>query len=284
MITDFYGDDLRWWTGIVIDTADPYRVGRVKVRIYGIHNEDKNEVPDAALPWASVTIPSTEGGVSGVGRQMRLLPGAIVIGVFLDGKNSQQPCVVGSIPKIERSQPSNSSQAVSDPSVPNIGTRPKLRPWTVSDVALSGNSNTQKAYNFLISMGTFTPITASAVIGNFLKESGMRTHVVSEAVGEFSYGIAQWNPDAGRLQQLEEFAAERNLHISNLGTQLQFFIHDFSAIAPRFYRYNEFLAMTNINQATDFFCDNYERPNAAAADKPSRRTFARQTLETYNGS
>ena len=94
MITDFYGDDLRWWTGIVVDTADPYRVGRVKVRIYGIHNEDKNEVPDAALPWASVTIPSTEGGVSGVGRQMRLLPGAIVMGVFLDGKNSQQPCVV----------------------------------------------------------------------------------------------------------------------------------------------------------------------------------------------
>ena len=38
MITDFYGDNLRWWTGIVVDNADPYRVGIVKVRIYGIHN------------------------------------------------------------------------------------------------------------------------------------------------------------------------------------------------------------------------------------------------------
>ena len=284
MITDFYGDNLRWWTGIVVDNADPYRVGRVKVRIYGIHNEDKNEVPDVALPWASVTIPATEGGVSGIGRQMRLLPGAIVMGIFMDGKNSQQPVVVGSLPKIERSQQNNTTQAVSDPTVPNTGTKPKLRPWTVTDIALVGNSNTQKAYNFLISMGTFTPITASAVIGNFLKESGMEPDIVSGVIGESSFGIAQWNPDAGRLQQLEAFAAERNLSIRDLGTQLQFFIHDFSSISPRFYGYNEFLAMTNVNRATDFFCDNYERPNAAAADKHARRAYARQTLETYNGN
>jgi hypothetical protein len=284
MITDFYGDDLRWWTGIVIDTADPYRVGRVKVRIYGVHNEDKNEVPDAALPWASVTIPSTEGGVSGIGRQMRLLPGALVIGIFLDGKNSQQPCVVGSIPRIERSQPSTSSQAMSDTTVPTTIGTPQPRPWTASDVALVGNSNTQRAYNFLISLGTFTPITASAVIGNFLKESGMEPDIVSGVTNESSYGIAQWNPDAGRLQQLEDFAAERNLLISDLGTQLQFFVHDFSVLSPAFFRYNEFLAMTNVNRATDFFCDNYERPNSAAADKPTRRAYARQTLETYNGN
>jgi len=284
MITDFYGDDLRWWTGIVVDTADPYRVGRVKVRIYGVHNEDKNEVPDAALPWASVTIPSTEGGVSGVGRQMRLLPGAIVMGVFLDGKNSQQPCVVGSIPRIERSQPSTSSQAMSDTTVPTTIGTPQPRPWTASDVALVGNSNTQRAYNFLISLGTFTPITASAVIGNFLKESGMEPDIVSGVRNESSYGIAQWNPDAGRLQQLEAFTAERNLLISDLSTQLQFFVHDFSVLSPAFFRYNEFLAMTNVNRATDFFCDNYERPNSAAADKPTRRAYARQTLETYNGN
>ena len=284
MITDFYGDDLRWWTGVVVDDADPYRVGRVKVRIYGIHNEDKNEVPDAALPWASVTIPATEGGISGIGRQMRLLPGALVLGIFLDGKNSQQPCIVGSIPRIERSQQSNTSQVVSDVTVPHHSGAPKLRPWTISDVALVGNSNTQKAYNFLISLGTFTPITASAVIGNFLKESGMEPDIVSGVVGESSYGIAQWNPDARRLQQLEAFGAERNLSIRTLNTQLQFFVHDFSVLSPGFFRYNEFLAMTNVNRATDFFCDNYERPNAAAADKPTRRAYARQTLETYNGN
>ena len=146
MITPtFMVDNLRWWTGIVVDDADPYRVGRVKVRIYGIHNEDKNEVPDAALPWASVTIPATEGGVSGIGRQMRLLPGALVIGIFLDGKNSQQPCVVGSIPRIERSEQNNTTQVVSDETVPNNSGTPQLRPWTVSDVALVGNSNTQKS-------------------------------------------------------------------------------------------------------------------------------------------
>ena len=215
---------------------------------------------------------------------MRLLPGALVLGIFLDGKNSQQPCIVGSIPRIERSQQSNTSQVVSDVTVPHHSGAPKLRPWTISDVALVGNSNTQKAYNFLISLGTFTPITASAVIGNFLKESGMEPDIVSGVVGESSYGIAQWNPDARRLQQLEAFGAERNLSIRTLNTQLQFFVHDFSVLSPGFFRYNEFLAMTNVNRATDFFCDNYERPNAAAADKPTRRAYARQTLETYNGN
>ena len=280
--TNFYGDIHRWFIGIVVDIQDPLRVGRVRVRIFGVHNEDVNEVPEHTLPWAQVLVPTTEEGVSGLGRSVGLKVGAQVFGMFMDGEQSQIPMVMGSMPRIEQAVVENAQEP--DPVV-RSAPRPSgdIPRNTVSTNSVVGSNNSEKAFNFFIANG-FTPIQSAAIIGNLIQESNMDPGVTSSFTGESSFGIAQWNPDAGRLQQLEEFAAERNLHISNLGTQLQFFIHDFSAIAPRFYRYNEFLAMTNINQATDFFCDNYERPNAAAADKPSRRTFARQTLETYNGS
>ena len=32
-----------WWTGVVEDRNDPVQMGRVKVRCFGYHTEDKNE-------------------------------------------------------------------------------------------------------------------------------------------------------------------------------------------------------------------------------------------------
>jgi len=95
----FYGDTFRWWYGIVDDMAsDPLQLGRVRVRIYGIHSE---EISANDLPWASVVAPTTSGGVSGVGTNPLLQPGARVIGFFLDGDKSQLPIVWGTIPNVE---------------------------------------------------------------------------------------------------------------------------------------------------------------------------------------
>ena len=116
--TNFYGDKHRWWIGVVIDNQDPLRVGRIRVRIYGIHNEDKNEVPDNALPWAQVVIPPTEDGVSGLGRQVGLKPGAQVFGMFLDGSHSQVPLIIGSMPRFEQIVKDESVYVAADPAVP----------------------------------------------------------------------------------------------------------------------------------------------------------------------
>ena len=40
------------WRGVVEDVDDPERRCRVRVRVQGIHNEDKNLLPTSALPWA----------------------------------------------------------------------------------------------------------------------------------------------------------------------------------------------------------------------------------------
>ena len=99
---EFYGDDYRWFFGTVVNSHPPAGLeGRVKVRIYGVHNPVTNEIPEKDLPWAQVLLPTTEGGASGVGRIPQLMAGAFVFGVFLDGVSSQTPLILGSLPRIE---------------------------------------------------------------------------------------------------------------------------------------------------------------------------------------
>ena len=98
---NFYGDNIRWFMGIVKDLKDPIKMGRVRVRIFGVHSEDQQEIPDDKLPWAQVMAPVTEGGVNNQGNFLGIQTGARVFGIFLDGKNSQMPLVFGSIPHSE---------------------------------------------------------------------------------------------------------------------------------------------------------------------------------------
>ena len=96
--TEFYGDDSRWFIGVVSQIGDIRNLGRVRVRIFGIHNEDTSKVKISDLPWASVVVPVTQGGVSGSTMPDGIQVGAQVYGIFLDGKHSQSPLILGSIP------------------------------------------------------------------------------------------------------------------------------------------------------------------------------------------
>ena len=98
----FYGDNSRWFIGEVKSISDPIRMGRVKVRIFGVHADDEQLMPDDKLPWAQVLAPVTEGGTPNQGNFLGIQPTARVFGVFLDGTNSQMPLVLGSIPHSEK--------------------------------------------------------------------------------------------------------------------------------------------------------------------------------------
>lgn len=101
---EFYGDDVRWFLGIVEDNKnDPLKLGRVRVRAYGLHNAYLSEVPTEKLPWATIMVPATYGGVSGIGRSPTgIEQGSWVFGIYLDGVHSQNPLILGTLPKIEQ--------------------------------------------------------------------------------------------------------------------------------------------------------------------------------------
>lgn len=84
-----------WFMGIVEDSNDPLRLGRVKVRCYGFHG-DKTSLPTNLLPWAIVAQPTISSGFRGGGfSPTALRPGSVVNGFFADGTIAQYPVVTG---------------------------------------------------------------------------------------------------------------------------------------------------------------------------------------------
>lgn len=85
------------FVGVVEDRNDPEQLGRLKVRIYSVHTNDKSAIPTEDLPWAMVLNPITSASLSGVGRSPTgIVEGTWVFGMFLD-PDYQQPLVMGSL-------------------------------------------------------------------------------------------------------------------------------------------------------------------------------------------
>ena len=97
----YYGDQIRWFIGNVVSIDDPLQMGRIKVRILGVHQNNEIEIPSENLPFAQTAVPITEGGTNGLGNILGIQPGARVFGIFMDGPDSQLPLVLGSMPKYE---------------------------------------------------------------------------------------------------------------------------------------------------------------------------------------
>ena len=84
--------------GVVESRADPKQLGRVKVRVLGIHTEDKTQLPTADLPWAAVV--SHDGSNSGLGTSPSFyVEGTWVLVNFFD-EDMQEPYVIGGIPGV----------------------------------------------------------------------------------------------------------------------------------------------------------------------------------------
>ena len=50
--SEYYGDQVRWFIGTVVDINDPLKLDRVRVRVYGIHTSNTIDIPTEDLPWA----------------------------------------------------------------------------------------------------------------------------------------------------------------------------------------------------------------------------------------
>lgn len=302
---EYYGDQTRWFIGVVIDINDPYALGRVKVRIFGIHSENVNDIPDKDLPWAQTVVPITEGGSSGTGATVGIQVKAQVFGMFLDGKSSQLPLVLGSIPKFELPSSAPEQQAKKE-TTPN----PPTKPQEVDDPDskfLKGNTNVERAYNYFISEegGEYSPFRAAAIVGNFLQESGpgdLRTTAISKFKGKYgkpenSVGIAQWFPGGSpsRLSQLYEYSSKINLPWNSLYAQLNFAKHELLTTEKGARRY--LLKANDVDEATFLFARFYERPASEKGKKyyskilgredkvplhlDRRQSYARKILEDF---
>lgn len=135
---DFIGQQFYWFMGVVEDRDDPEEMNRVRVRCFGYHTSDAGLLTTESLPWATVLMPSTSSGTSGIGASPHgLMNGSWVVGFFRDGSSAQDPIVMGSVASL-------ASEAVS----PTLGFNdpgeeyPKSEYVTISDV----NKSARKDY------------------------------------------------------------------------------------------------------------------------------------------
>lgn len=232
MTPEFYGDESRWFIATVIDGSPPTGFeGSVRIRIHGIHSGNVNDIPHVDLPWAQVVIPGTEGGVSGMGGACRLLPGAQVFGMFMDGRNSQVPLVLGSIAKTEypstvqaqlRDDPTTNLYAYDIRSQRTQAVYPETIDTTASNVGFEGQA-VAAAMKFFIDNGYSAP-QAAGIVGNIEAVSGYKPDLVQNN----SYGLMQWSLTGNRFANLKLYArrVRPDRSWSNFEIQLLFILQE----------------------------------------------------------
>lgn len=118
----FGQDGFFWWVGVVEDRQDPEKIGRCRVRILGYHLDNKEVLPTTGLPWALPMQPITSAAMSGKGAApVGPLEGTWVIGFFADGKDKQQPVMLGTIAGVPgKTNACTNQEAATAGSDPNV--------------------------------------------------------------------------------------------------------------------------------------------------------------------
>lgn len=112
-----YFNNMLHFVGIVEDIYDKTNAGRVRVRAFGIHpprvtNDVEDNVPTKDLPWATVL-----DGTYGVSPVIPAI-GDWVFGFFVDGREAQQPMIIGRLPGMHLNLPGGSGEAGADNYLP----------------------------------------------------------------------------------------------------------------------------------------------------------------------
>lgn len=99
---------LQLYQGIVESRQDPLRLGRCKVRVYGVHTMDSAILPTDDLPWAFPIMPVTSASISGVGTApVGPVEGTVCVIYFAD-TDQQVPMMLGTVGGVPQSPGRNS--------------------------------------------------------------------------------------------------------------------------------------------------------------------------------
>lgn len=244
---DFYGDEVRFFIGEVIDHSPPFGLeGRVKVRIHGIHSPSTLDIRQSELPWAQVLIPGTEAGVSGLGRYTGLHSGALCFGIFMDGKDSQIPLILGSISRKEfPSEIQRFGVIYDERRIEDYFN--KIKNDLLPNTSITENTNTgeisettrqhriSEAFKFFLSSG-YTSKQSAAIVSNIDSSSRMVTG---------GQGLALWTGQ--RFNDLKKFSNEWKLFT----TQLLFILYELNGTQTNS---NIFLLQSNSLNDKTFGC------------------------------
>ena len=174
---------------------------------------------------------------------------------------------------------------------------------TSANINLTGNTNAEKIWNFLISKG-YTKAGAAGVMGNLYAESGLNPKNIQnsyeskygdddaytkavdsksrgkEAFAKDSagYGLAQWTYHT-RKRGLYEATVDQGKSIADLGGQLTYLDAELQKYTDL---YKALKSTTSVNTASDRVLKEFERPAVLNVD--ARRGYSNTMYNQYAGS
>jgi hypothetical protein len=296
-------DGFYWFFGKVVDRQDPLCLGRVRVRVYGIHPDDENLVPNDHLPWAMPIQPITSAGFSGVGRSPTgPIEGTQVFGFFADGAECQIPFVMGTVAGGLGHFALNVASNVTD-ALKAVGE-------AVAPTATLG----QLSKSFVVKAGpigqrfmkdySLTDYQAAGILGSLgLESNGMYPDIREGgsygpcfAYGTVlkGYGWAQWTnprtatPGKGRMDLFIDYV-KKNFNGYDITKNAATDDHNYSYLQYELKTsqkncITKLKTTTTLEEATTSFMNTFERPKAEYAHLDRRINYANQARASMNGA
>lgn len=144
--------------------------------------------------------------------------------------------------------------------------------------SLTGNTNAEKVFNFLIGAG-FTKQAAAGVIGNLMQESGVNPQS-RQLGGGPGRGIMQWGTgpgSGGRWDALSAWAASSGKDPWKLDTQVEWMMKEMRSYGT----YNRLKGVTDVKKAVEIFESEMEK--AGTPNYPRRYQYAADALVSFGG-
>jgi hypothetical protein len=260
--TEFYGDQPRWFMGVVEDIDDPEFLGRVRVRCFGIHSPYLDDIAVEDLPWATVMVPTTGGGISGLGHTATgLQRGAFVFGIFMDGIHSQMPFVMGTFHKYESADRENI-----------IPYKIDIQYGGAAGGATSGESGSdpipptiQDEYNRVAAGISYEKLATLQV-------------ATSEANGGFGlYSL----PDS-RLQGFFQYCSSNNYNVDDPRAQFLYVFEEYSQNSDL--NYSAFKSASSLRESITAFYKDYLGKELNEVELLTREIAAYELIDRFNES
>lgn len=110
---------MEFWIGTALDNNDPEKIGRIRVRIFGIHNE---EMKEESLPWIQPLQSINSAALGGIGYSPTgIIKNTTVIGFFIDAAQ-QVPIILGTLAGI----PEKDSKTPNESDVNRLSRKEKI--------------------------------------------------------------------------------------------------------------------------------------------------------------
>lgn len=177
---------------------------------------------------------------------------------------------------------------------------------TVGAANLTGNTNTEKIWNFLTTTAGFTKEGAAGLMGNLHAESGMEptnlqntfetslglndaAYTAGVDNGSYSnfvhdsagYGLAQWTYWS-RKQKLLDYMKGKGLSIGDLGGQLEFLLQELQTSYPSVY--SALKSASSLQEASNVVLHDFEAPrDQSASVEAERASYGESFYNMYSG-